>query len=402
MDSLNRFNETSLLPKDAFYSTLTREHIGDEDYAHAQAVWKELKNKNMGEYHDLYLLTDTLLLADVFEGYRRIGFQKYGLDPAHNFTTPGFAWDALLKMTKIQLELLTDYGMHLFIEKGTRGGISTVGEKRYAKANNMYMDKKSFDPDLEFSYIIYLDANNQYGWAMSQPPPTGNFKWLEKMPTEKQIVSWKKDRKVGAILEVDLEYPEELHDLHNGYPLAPERTKVPATWHSEYQQKHAKELNIANDDTEKLLLTSNNKKNYVVHYRNLQLYLRLGMKITKVHRVLIFTQETWMEKYIRFNTEERKKANSKFEEDFFKLMNNSVFGKTMENLRNRVTVELVRGDDVKKLRKLASDPLLADWRPFGENLFGIHMHKNHILFNRPIYVGMCVLQLPKTLLYDFY
>ena len=150
-----------------------------------------------------------------------------------------------------------------------RGGISTVCEKRYAKANNKYMDEKSFDPDLALSYIIYLDANNQYGWAMNQPLPTSNFKWLKKMPTEKEIMSWKKDRKVGAILEVDLEYPEGLHDLYNGYPLAPERTKVPTTWHSEYQQRLAEELNISNDDTEKLLLTLNNKKNYEVHYRNL-------------------------------------------------------------------------------------------------------------------------------------
>ena len=167
---------------------------------------------------------------------------------------------------------------------------------------------------------------------------------------------------------MDLEYPEELHDLHNGYPLAPERSKVPLSWHSEYQITLAKELGLTEDKTEKLLLTLNNKTKYVVHYRNLQLYLKLGMKLTKV-RVLAFTQENWMEPFIRFNTEERKKAKSNFEKGFFKLMNNSVFGKTMENLRNRVTVELVRGDDEKKLRKLTSDPLFAGWRSLGENLF---------------------------------
>ena len=126
------------------------------------------------------------------------------------------------------------------------------------------------------------------------------------------------------------------------------------------------------------------------------------MKLTKVHRVLAFTQENWMEPFIHFNTEKRKKAKSNFEKDFFKLMNNSVFGKTMENLRNRVTVELVRGDDEKKLRKLTSDPLFAGWRLLGENLFRIHMRKDHILFNRPIYIVMCVLDLSKLLLYDYY
>ena len=134
MDSWDRFSETELPPKEEFYSTLKREHISDEDYAHAQRVWGSLKDKNMGSYHDLYLMMDTLLLADVLMRYRRDGFRKYGLDPAHYLTTPGYSWDALLRMTKIKLELLTDYDMHMFIEKSMRGGISTVGGKRFARA----------------------------------------------------------------------------------------------------------------------------------------------------------------------------------------------------------------------------------------------------------------------------
>ena len=152
----------------------------------------------------------TLLLADVFEGYRQTAFGKYGLDPAHYFTTPGFAWDALLKMTRKELELFTDYDMHLFIEKGMRGGISTVGEKRHAKANNPYM--VGYDKTKKTSYIAYLDENNEYGCAMMQHLPTGDFRWLKRMPTEKEIKSWGEKRRTGAILEVDLEYPKELHD----------------------------------------------------------------------------------------------------------------------------------------------------------------------------------------------
>ena len=122
-------------------------------------------------------------------------------------TSPGMSWDALLKYTGIQLEQLTDYNKYLFIEKGMRGGISTE-MKRYAKANNPYL--QDYDADKEKSYIIYLDANNLYGWAMSQPLPVGNFSWMRTMPTEKQIMSWTPNRKRGFILEVDLEYPEEL------------------------------------------------------------------------------------------------------------------------------------------------------------------------------------------------
>ena len=236
-------------------------------------------------------------------------------------------------------------------------------------------------PDKEASYIIYLDANNEYGWAMSQPLPVGNFRWTRKLPTEKEIMSWRVNRRTDYFLEVDLEYPQELHDKHNSYPLAPETTQVPEEWYSPYQKELAEELSLSKDKTEKLLLTLRDKKNYVLYYCNLQLYLSLGMKLKKVHNVLAFEQKDWMESYIRLNTELRKKATSDFEKNFFKLMNNSVFGKTMENLRNRTIVNLVRANEEKKLRQLRSDPLLS-----GESLAGIQMHKDHILMNRPIYI----------------
>ena len=144
--------------------------------------------------------------------------------------------------------------MHLFIEKGMRGGISTIRDKRYAKVNNPYM--KNYDKVQRISYIMYLDENNEYGWAMMQHLPTSNFRWLKRMPIEKKIMSWGEKRRTGAILEVDLEYPEE---PHNGYPLTPEKTKVPLSWHPEYQKTLARKLGLTEDKTEKLLLTLNNK-----------------------------------------------------------------------------------------------------------------------------------------------
>ena len=171
MDSFEKFNEASLPPKEVFYSKRTDSHISDDDYEHAKKVWKAFKCETLGDHHDLYLATDTLLLADVFENFRKTSnttkhFKHYGLDPAHYYTSPGLSWDALLKHTDIKLELLTDCNMYLFIEKGMRGGISTEMQ-RYAKANNSYLH--DYDPDKETSYILYLDANNLYGWAMSQP-----------------------------------------------------------------------------------------------------------------------------------------------------------------------------------------------------------------------------------------
>ena len=177
------------------------------------------------------------------------------------------------------------------------------------------------------SYIVHLNANNLDGWAMSQPLPICTFQWVNNMD-ELQIMSHSIDSAKGYILELDLEYPEELHGSHNIYPLAPERLVVQKEWMSDYQK------GLRNDaiEVEKLVPNLMNKSKYVVHYRNLQLYLSLGMKLTKVHRVLEFKQNTWMEPYIRMNTELCKKATSDFEKVLYKLMSNRVFGKTMENV----------------------------------------------------------------------
>src|SRR5688572_9066692 len=180
IDSYNRFEEHQLPPKEAFYSKLTREDISDVDYQHAQRVWKEFDCKTMGDYHDLYLRTDVLLLADVFETFRATSMKHYQLDPAYYFSLPGMAWDALLKKTKVELELLTDIDMHLFFERGLRGGVSMVS-KRFAKANNPQCPDhnettNSMKPN---NWIMYLDANNLYGWAMQQMLPVGGFTWCE-------------------------------------------------------------------------------------------------------------------------------------------------------------------------------------------------------------------------------
>ena len=175
MDSFDRFEETQLPPQEAFYSSLSDEGISEEDYKHAQEVWDTFNCANIGDYHDLYLGSDVLLLADVFENFRRTALSTYGLDPAHYYTLPGYSWDCLLKLTNIELEQITDPDMYLFIEKGLRGGSSMVSH-RHAQANNQYMENcNNKEPT---SFIQYLDANNLYGWAMSEPMPTGGFQWV--------------------------------------------------------------------------------------------------------------------------------------------------------------------------------------------------------------------------------
>ena len=217
MSGIEKFSEEKLPPKEEFFSKLNDCEVSDEDYEHAQKVWKEFGIQNLGEYHDLYLKSDVLLFADVFEEFRRNSLENYSLDPAWYFTSPGLSWDALLKHSEVKLELLTDPDMLLMFEKGIRGGVSMI-PNRYSKANNKYMGKK-FDPRSPSKFISYLDANNLYGWAMMKPLPVGDFKWIKEKESEK----WKN---FPCILEVDLEYPTKLHDLHNDYPLGPERLKI--------------------------------------------------------------------------------------------------------------------------------------------------------------------------------
>ena len=301
MDSFDKFNQTELPTKDQFYSILNDQHIMDDEYDHAKKVWKTFKIKTMGEFHDLYLGSDVLLLADVFKSFRKTCLQYYKLDPCHYFTSPGLSWNAMLKMTNIKLELMTDIDMFQFIEKGMRGGVSYIAN-RYGKANNKYI--KNYDVNEPSKYIIYQNMNNLYGWAMSQYLPTGGFRWMNDDETKQiDLTKYKADGKKGLILEVDLEYPQELHDLHNDYPVCPEKVKVSNDMLSGYCKKIAEKYKISIGLVSKLIPTLRDKKEYVLHYRNLQLYLDLGLKIKKVHRVLEFNQSPWLKQYIDFNTE---------------------------------------------------------------------------------------------------
>ena len=277
--------------------------------------------KNMGDYHDHYLKKDVLILADVFEKFIGTCIKYYGLDPCHYFSSPGLSWDAMLKMTGIKLEKISDIDQCLFIKKGT-GGISYIA-KRYAKANNKYLnDYNSEEPS---TFISYLDKNNLYDWTMSEYLPYGEFNWLKNVD-ELDVVSVNKKSDIGYFLEVDLDYPDELHELHNDYPLAPEKLAVSNDSCRHIVKKITDKYNINVGDVKKLIPNLGNKTKYVLHYKNLQPCLSLGVKLTEIHRALQFKQSDWMKRYIDFNTGKRKNAANDSEKDFFKLMINSVYG----------------------------------------------------------------------------
>ena len=213
MDSWRRFNETSLPDKEAFYSSLNMEDITDVDHRNAKRVFKSFNNKNLGDYYDLYVQSDTLLLPDVFENFRNMCIKVYELD---FLSAPGLAWQSCLKKTGVRLEL---------VEKAIRGGICHA-ILRYAKANNKYM--KDYNKDEEESFLQYDDGNNLYGFVMIQPLPVDGFKFVKNVSKidEDFIKNYYEDSDKGYILEVDVEYPKKLHDLHGDLPFLPERMKI--------------------------------------------------------------------------------------------------------------------------------------------------------------------------------
>jgi hypothetical protein len=393
MTGPDKFMETELPPKDKFYSRLTEEDVTDDEYERARAIWSHFNCKTLRDYHDIYLKTDVLLLADVFQSFRSMAFETYKLDVLHYRTLPSFSWDALLKLSQVELDLVSDPEMYLFLENSIRGGISTIN-CRHARANHPGLD--DYDATKPNSYITYLDVNNLYGYAMRQPLPTGDFKFLSRDEIDRlDIDSVDDEAATGYILEVDLRYPPNLHDKHNDYPLAPERLKISPEMLSPY----CKNLSADHVLTEKLIPNLQDKVKYVTHYKNLKLYKRLGLEVTAIHRVLSFSQSAWMRDYIDLNTRMRQAAKSEFEKDLYKLMNNAVFGKSMENVRNRRNFHLVCSK--LKAKKLIAKPTFKYFDIINENLTLIEMSRPKITLNKPIFTGFCVLELSKELMYTF-
>ena len=341
---------------------------------------KNYRNEINKELIETFASTYTFCNNDINKFIMLINacLSNYELDPAHFVSLPGLAWQACLKKTNVELELLTDYDMLLMIEEGIRGGIPHAVHL-YAKANNKYMRDYDYK---ESSYIQYLDANNLYGAAMSEKLPMNGLKWVNDIfeINEKFVKSYNKNSDKGYILEVDVDYPSKLHKLHSDMPFLPERMII--------------------NKTKKLVCNLHDKKNYVVHISVLKQALDHGLKLRKVHRVIEFDQKVWLKEYIDVNTELRKKASNDFEKDFFKLMNNAVFGKTMENVRKHRDIKLVKTDHRKN--KLVPEPNYHTMKLIDDNLAIIEMKKVKVKMNKPIYLGLCILEISKIIMYEFW
>ena len=399
MDKWEKFEEQQLPSRESFFSRLRDEPCSLSDYQHAQNIWREFHCMNLGDYHDLYLKIDVLQLADVWQNYSQVCQTNYNLDPAHYVSAPNLSWDAMLKCTEVNIQLASDPAIFPFYDDGLRGGICTIS-KRYARANNPYM-KHLYDPRKPTTYIIYLDANNLYGWAMSQPLPIGGYTWLT--PAAYSSIDWlgqNVDQQYGYVLECDLDYPDHLHETHNDYPLAAERLLVNYSVLSNKQIEINRAYKMArNSKVAKLVPNLMPKRHYICDYLNLKFYLEHGLRLVKIHRVIRYNQSRWLAPYIKKNQDLRMKAANDFEKEFFKLMNNSIYGKTCENLKKRTDIRLVTNETDRK--KLTEKIECMGFRIFGESLAGIQLGKAFTKIDKPTQVGHKTLESSKLLMLDF-
>ena len=267
--------------------------------------------------------------------------------------------------------------MLLMFERGIRGGI-TQSVHRWAAANNPYMGSE-YDPSRPTKYLQYLEANSLYGWAMSQPLPTGGFHWVEfdeskDLKTIIDELSKREDR--GYLLEVDVLYPRKLYGYHNDLPFMCARMKI--------------------NGVEKLVPNLYYKRKYVVHLKALKQAIDHGLN----HRAIEFKQSAWMREYIDFNTRLRTAAKNDFEKDFYKLMNSSVFGKTMENICKHRNIKLV--NDEEEYFRNVMRPNFKSGTLLGPDLMGCEMGKIKVVMKKPIYLGQAILDLSKTIMYEFH
>ena len=402
--SLEKCKEPSLPSIEHFYSDLTGESISEIDYAHGKKVFEVFQCSDLGDYTDLYVLLDTLLLTDCLEAFRKNTYKNFKLDPVYYTSTPSLSLDCALKYTKSEFEILDTIEKVDFIDGAIIGGYSSAHEC-LVRSNNKFIPKY-YDPQKPNSYNFYFDVINLYGSKLRGLNPYGGFEIMKEKDIEKFTEEYIKDIPDNALegyfIKCDLDYPHHLHNslAHMTLPLVPCHLEIKPEMLSEYQR--ATSENLTNKIGGVKVCTSLfDKKNVTLHYVNLKQALNLGLKLRKVHGIMKFKQGYKLRSYIDFCTEMRKQSKNNFEKDFWKLCINSLFGKLCENLKLRRDVKIVSTS--QDLMKYVRKPLFERGTIYDEERFaGIELRKGRICLNKPRYVGAAVLSLSKTVLYDFH
>ena len=368
-----------------FCSKLKNKCPDNKEIDRTREIIKKFNIKNGEELTQLYLKSDVILLADVFGNFIKISVEEYGINPLYCVSLPGYTWQCGMKHTDINLQTPQDKDMILLLENNIRGGISSVMGDRYIKSDK---NKK----------ILFIDANNLYGWAMSESLPYDEIK-LDNNVNLEDIINTRDYSDIGYFVEVDIKYPDNIKQKTKNFPFAPEIKKINPDTFNDYM-KEIKPDNYTS--IKKLICDWSDKKNYLVHFRMLKFYIRHGMTIDKVNNIISFKQNKWLENYISFNTQKRNKAKNDFEKDFYKLLNNAFYGKTMENVRNRLKTKFFKKDDYREIIKQQSKLTFNGIHKSYENCDSYTFKQNEVLMDKPIYLGFSVLELSKLLMYETY
>ena len=414
LDDPKKLRSKELPAKKDFFDDLNQEDIPDQEYEHAQRVWRAFRMSCFQDYLNLYLETDVLLLADVVANYRKISMEGYELDPLWYLSAPSLTFSAALKKTGVTLDLITDIDMFNMLHRSIRGGFSCVMQRRVV-ANLPGL--KTFNKDQPQTHILYLDANNLYGFAQMAPLPHGGFQWItpeafnEKLDlilkgsqTFEEQLSRVEASRINFFLEVDAEFGEEIHDYMKDLPFLPETIKPPGG-------KYAK-----------LIAHLAPHKRYVLSLEMFLLAKAEGVDFPVIHRVLQFQQFKWLASYIQLNTDLRTATKDPFKQDYYKLMNNSMYGKCLQDVFKYVNFELFTPQNVKRYIKLnirkpymvkrkmvyrrcsghEEDPEAVSCQQDHGCVVGLEMRKWKAILNRPNYVGFKILELSKLHMYWFF
>ena len=379
------------LKKEDFFNKLKNDYPDDNEIERTKEIIRLFNIKDGEELTKLYCKSDVILLADVFEKFVKVSTEECKINPLYCVSLPGYTYQCALKYTDIKLQTLQDKDLILLIENNISGGISSVMGDRYVKSDE---NKKN----------IYADATNLYGHSMSQflpydeiemwhGPPDKYWKWLD------EILNTPDDADIGYFLEVDLKYPDNIKEKTKYFPFCPEIKKIDPNKYNEYMKK-IKPENYTK--SKKLICDWTDEKKYLIHYRMLKFYVRHGVIVVKIHEIISFKQSRWLESYISFNTQKRNKAKNNLEKDFFKLLNNAAFGKFLENVRNRLGLELIKKDNIKKIVNQQSKLSFNGIQKTYENYYSFTYKKNEIVMDKAIYVGFTILELSKLHMYETY
>ncbi|XP_064637883.1 uncharacterized protein LOC135497181 [Lineus longissimus] len=402
LDGEDKLKLDKLPSKEVFYDSLREVSVTEAEYKHAERVWRAAACQNLKDYLLVYLITDVLLLADCFEKFRDLSLGHFQMDTAKFLTLPHFAFHAMLKRTQVRLDVLHDLEMVQWVKRGVRGGVASI-MLRHAEANIPEMGR-NYRPEEPRQEIMALDCTNLYGHALSKNLPEKNYRWLSKNEISKlNVTEIPDDARTGFILSVDLTYPAELHERHTMYPLAPHKAVIPPAQWSDYTYELGLRLGEASffkSGQEKLVPDLTEKRDYVVHYQNLKYYLKCGMRLRRIRRVLAFEQRCWMHDFVDFITSKRSKAVSDFESSFWKLILNSIFGRLLIDKTKHVNMKLVSNEAAFK--KLSSKPNFKSVTFYDKTLVGVQSTPASVELNSPVVAGFTVLELSKLHMYKFH